>query len=101
MIRRMQEQVKAGSLQGLSWEQIERLMSELGQTEQRMGGGGEIADELMRELEGQGGRSDGQDDVRAFPGAQSPARPRRGFPRQGQGTAGRPVPPGRSRRRQG
>jgi hypothetical protein len=57
MIRRMQEQVKAGSLQGLSWEQIERLMSELGQAEQRMGGGGEIADELMRELEGQGGRS--------------------------------------------
>jgi hypothetical protein len=32
-------------------------MSELGQAEQRMGGGGEIADELMRELEGQGGRS--------------------------------------------
>jgi hypothetical protein len=50
MIRRMQEQLRAGSLQGLSWEQIERLMSELGQTEQRMGGGSDIADELMREL---------------------------------------------------
>ena len=37
MIRRMQEQLKAGSLQGLTWEQIERLMSELGQTEQRRG----------------------------------------------------------------
>lgn len=57
MIRRMQEQVKAGKLQGLSWEQIERLLSELGQTEQRTGGGSEIADELMREIEGQGGRS--------------------------------------------
>jgi hypothetical protein len=57
MIRRMQEQVKAGKLQGLSWEQIERLLSELGQTEQRMGGGSEIADELMRDMEGQGGRS--------------------------------------------
>jgi len=57
MIRRMQEEVKAGKLQGLSWEQIERLLSELGQNEQRMGGGSEIADELMREMEGQGGRS--------------------------------------------
>lgn len=56
MIRRMQEQLKAGSLQGLTWEQIERLMSELGQTEQRMGGSG-IADDLMQEMEGQGGGS--------------------------------------------
>ena len=56
MIRRMQQQLTAGSLQGLSWEQIERLMSELGQTEQRMGGSG-IADDLMREMEGQGGGS--------------------------------------------
>ncbi len=57
MIRRMQEQVTAGKLQGLSWEQIEKLLSELGQTEQRMGGGSEIADELMRDMEGQGGRT--------------------------------------------
>jgi hypothetical protein len=57
MIRRMQEQVKAGNLQGLSWEQIERLLSDLGQAEQRMGGGSEIADDLMQELESQGGRS--------------------------------------------
>jgi len=56
MIRRMQEQLKAGSLQGLTWEQIERLMSELGQTEQRMGGSG-IADDLMQEMEGQSGGS--------------------------------------------
>ena len=56
MIRRMQQQLKAGSLQGLTWEQIERLMSELGQTEQRMGGRG-IADDLMQEMEGQGGGS--------------------------------------------
>lgn len=53
MIRRMQQQLQAGSLQGLTWEQIERLMSELGQTERRMGGSG-IADDLMREMEGQG-----------------------------------------------
>ena len=57
MIRRMQEQLRAGNMQGLSWEQIERLLSELGQTEQRMGGESDIADELMREMEGQGGRS--------------------------------------------
>jgi hypothetical protein len=56
MIRRMQQQLKAGSLQGLSWEQIERLLSELGQTEQRMGGSG-LADELMQEMEGQAGGS--------------------------------------------
>jgi len=56
MIRRMQQQLKAGSLQGLTWEQIERLMSELGQTERRMGGSG-IADDLMQEMEGQSGGS--------------------------------------------
>lgn len=56
MIRRMQQQLRSGGLQGLSWEQIERLLSELGQTEQRMGGSG-IADELMREMEGQAGGS--------------------------------------------
>ncbi len=56
MIRRMQQQLKAGSLQGLSWEQIERLMSELGQTEQRMGGDG-ITDDLMREMKGEGAGS--------------------------------------------
>jgi hypothetical protein len=52
----MQQQLKAGSLQGLTWEQIERLMAELGQTEQRMGGSG-VTDDLMQEMEGQGGRS--------------------------------------------
>jgi len=57
MIRRMQEQLRAGSLQGLSWEQIEQLMSALGQMEQRMGGGSDIADELAREMEGQSGRA--------------------------------------------
>jgi hypothetical protein len=56
MIRRMQQQLQAGSLQGLSWEQIEKLMSELGQTEQRMGESG-VADDLMREMDGQGSRS--------------------------------------------
>jgi hypothetical protein len=56
MIRRMQQQLQAGSLQGLSWEQIERLLSELGQTERGMGDSG-IADEMMREMEGQSGRS--------------------------------------------
>jgi len=57
MIRRMQEQLRAGNTQGLSWEQIERLLSELGQTEQRAGGDSDIADEMMREMEGQGGHS--------------------------------------------
>ena len=59
MIRSMQQQLKAGSLQGLTWEQVEQLLSQLGQTEQRMGGGG-TADELMRELQDQerGGPAD-------------------------------------------
>ena len=53
MIRNMRDQLKAGSLQGLTWEQVEQLLSQLGQTERRMGGDG-IADELMRELQDQG-----------------------------------------------
>ena len=53
MVRSMQQQLKAGSLQGLTWEQVEQLLSQLGQTEQRMGGGG-TADELLRELQDQG-----------------------------------------------
>jgi hypothetical protein len=58
MIRNMRDQLKAGSLQGLTWEQVEQLLSQLGQTERRMGGDG-IADELMRELQEQGqGSSD-------------------------------------------
>jgi len=58
MIRNMREQLKAGGLQGLTWEQVEQLLSQLGQTERRMGGDG-IADELMRELQDQGqGSSD-------------------------------------------
>lgn len=52
MIRSMQQQLTAGRLQGLTWEQIERLMSELGQTEQQMGENG-IADDLMQEMDGQ------------------------------------------------
>jgi Rod binding domain-containing protein len=56
MIRRMQQQLKAGGLQGLTWEQIEKLMSELGQTEQRMGGDG-FADDLMRQMEREGAGS--------------------------------------------
>jgi hypothetical protein len=56
MIRRMQEQLKAGRLQGLTWEQIERLLSELGQSGQRFGGGG-LPEDLMGEFEGQGGGS--------------------------------------------
>ncbi len=57
MIRRMQEQLKSGRLQGLTWEQIERLLSELGQSGQRFGGSG-LPDDLMQELEGQGGSPD-------------------------------------------
>src|SRR5574341_385083 len=57
MIRRMQEQLKSGRLQGLTWEQIERLLSELGQSGQRFGGSG-LPDDLMEELEGQGGSPD-------------------------------------------
>jgi hypothetical protein len=58
MIRRMQEQMQAGKLQGLTWEQIERLLSDMGQSGQRMGGGGGLPDELMQELQGQGGSPD-------------------------------------------
>lgn len=50
MIRRMQDQLKSGRMQGLSWEQIERLLSELGQSQQRMGSG-DIPDELRDELQ--------------------------------------------------
>ncbi|MGH7406807.1 MAG: hypothetical protein ACREKF_02205, partial [Candidatus Methylomirabilales bacterium] len=57
MIRRMQEQLRAGRMQGLTWEQIERLLSELGQSGQRFGGGG-LGEDLMSELEGQGGSPD-------------------------------------------
>jgi hypothetical protein len=53
LIRRMQERLKAGGLQGLSWEEIERLLSELGRSQP--GGGGDLADELREELKGQGG----------------------------------------------
>jgi hypothetical protein len=56
MIRRMQEQLKSGRLQGLTWEQIERLLSELGQSGQRFGSEG-LPDDLMREMEGEGGGS--------------------------------------------
>jgi len=57
MIRRMQEQMQAGKLQGLSWDQVERLLSQMGQTGQRMGGSG-LPDDLMEELQGQGGSPD-------------------------------------------
>jgi hypothetical protein len=58
MIRRMQEQMQAGKLQGLTWEQIERLLSDMGQSGQRMGSGSGLPDELMQELQGQGGSPD-------------------------------------------
>ena len=58
MVRRMQEQMQAGKLQGLTWEQIERLLSDMGQSGQRMGGGSGLPDELMQELQGQGGSPD-------------------------------------------
>ena len=56
MIRRMQEQVRSGRMQGLSWDQIERLLSEMGQSAQRLGGSG-LPDDLMSELEREGGGS--------------------------------------------
>ncbi len=56
MIRRMQEQLKPGRMQGLSWEQIERLLSELGQSQQRMGSG-DFPDDLRDELEREAGGS--------------------------------------------
>lgn len=55
-IRRMQEQLRSGRLQGLTWDQIERLLSEMGQSQQRLGGSG-LPDELMRDLEGERGGS--------------------------------------------
>lgn len=56
MIRRMQEQVRSGRMQGLTWEQIERLLSEMGQSGQRYGSGG-LPDDLMSELAREGGGS--------------------------------------------
>jgi hypothetical protein len=56
MIRRMQEQVRSGRMQGLTWEQIERLLSEMGQSAQRFGSGG-LPDDLMSELQREGGGS--------------------------------------------
>jgi hypothetical protein len=53
MIRRMQEQLRAGRLQGLTWEQIERLLSELGDSQQQAGGR-DALDDLMSELDQQG-----------------------------------------------
>lgn len=53
MIRRMQDQVRAGRLQGLSWDQIERLLSELGEGQQQAGTG-ELPDDLMQELSREG-----------------------------------------------
>jgi hypothetical protein len=52
MIHRMQEQLKSGSLQGLTWEQIERLLSDLGQAEGRQGG--DSSDDLLKEIQEQG-----------------------------------------------
>jgi len=56
-VRRMQEQLRAGRLQGLSWEQIEKLLSELGESSQQAGAGDQLPDDLRRELERQGGNS--------------------------------------------
>lgn len=57
MIRQMQSRLRSQGVQGLSWEQIERLLSELGQSQQRGAGTG-LPDELLQELQGQkeGGR---------------------------------------------
>jgi hypothetical protein len=57
MIRRMQEQLRAGRLQGLSWEQIERLLSELGDSQQQAGAR-DALDDLMSELDQPGARQD-------------------------------------------
>ncbi|HTU03355.1 MAG TPA: hypothetical protein VMG58_16115, partial [Candidatus Sulfotelmatobacter sp.] len=50
MIRRMQEQLRAGRLQGLSWEQIEKLLSDLRDGQQGTGESG-LPDDLLSELE--------------------------------------------------
>ena len=57
MIRRMQDQVQAGKLQGLSWDQIQQLLSQMGQSGQRTGGSG-LPDDLMQELQEQAGSPD-------------------------------------------
>lgn len=57
-IRRMQEQLRSGRLQGLTWDQIERLLSEMGQSQQGSGGSG-LPDDLMGEL---GGDNEGSPD---------------------------------------
>jgi hypothetical protein len=57
MIRRMQDQLQAGKLQGLSWDQIQQLLSQMGQSGQRSGGSA-LPDDLMQELQGQAGSPD-------------------------------------------
>jgi hypothetical protein len=56
MIRQMQSQLRSKGMQGLSWEQVERLLEELGRAQQRPGGG-ELPDDLLQELQNQGGGS--------------------------------------------
>ncbi|HWU39721.1 MAG TPA: hypothetical protein VN203_18890 [Candidatus Acidoferrum sp.] len=56
IIRRMQERVRSGQMQGLSWDQIERMLSEMGQSGQGSNGS-ELPDDLMSELEREGGGS--------------------------------------------
>jgi hypothetical protein len=56
MIRQMQSQIRSKGMQGLSWEQVERLLEELGRAQERPGGG-EPPDDLLQELQNQRGGS--------------------------------------------
>ena len=55
MINRMRNQMKSGNMQGLTWEQIEKLLSDLGEAQQRGGEGAN--DDLLQELQKEGQRS--------------------------------------------
>jgi hypothetical protein len=79
MIHRMQNQIKSGNMQGLSWDQIEKLLSDLGQGEQRGGNG--ATDDLLQELQ-----KDGKGSPDRMLSALSRALKRRGQDPGGQGS---------------
>jgi hypothetical protein len=56
MVNHLQQQLRQGRLNGLTWDQIQRLLSEMGQGQPQPGTSG-LPDELSNELNGQAGAS--------------------------------------------
>jgi hypothetical protein len=94
VIQRMQQQLRSGQLQGLSWEQIERLLSELAQSRPQ-GGGSDLADQLREEMQQQAGSGDQNPMLSALSRALDRLRERGGSARD----QGKPLreAPGQSR----